>query len=82
MPLSHRRGITTKATDREQRRRQDALENGVILEKAKHAAKGNQTRRVRSVGGPTIGRFRGGTLRLGARDLRSVQGPEKGRRRR
>lgn len=82
MPLSHRRGITAKATDREQRRRKDALENGVILEKAKHASKADQTRRVRSVGGPAIGRFRGGTLRLGARDLRSIQGPPKDRRRR
>lgn len=76
MPIAHRKGIASKAVGREQKRRNDAAENGIILEKAKHAAK-DMKRRERSVGGPTVGKFRGGTLKLSGKDLRDIQGPKK-----
>ncbi|KAF2484712.1 hypothetical protein BDY17DRAFT_323546 [Neohortaea acidophila] len=84
MPLSHRKGIAAKAAGREQQRRKDAVENGVILEKARSAgvagsAKGPVKRRERGIGGPTVGKFKGGTLRLSERDVRAIQGRKKGK---
>ena len=75
MPLSHRKGISAKATSREGRRRKEASENGVVLEKARSAIK-SAKRRERSVGGPTVGNFKGGTLKLSSRDVRSIEGPK------
>lgn len=80
MPLSHRKGIAAKAADREEKRRKDALENGVILEKPKGTSKSTKYR-DKSVGGPAIGKFRGGTLKLSSRELRSIQGDKQKRRR-
>ncbi|EME42884.1 hypothetical protein DOTSEDRAFT_80470 [Dothistroma septosporum NZE10] len=82
MPLSHRKGITAKSTAREANRRKEAAENGVILERVKFKASGDK-RRERSVGGPGVGKFRGGTLKLSKRDISSIQnsGPkDKGRK--
>lgn len=77
MPLSHRRGIAAKATDREDRRRKEAAENGVILERAKGKGRSKPTqRRERSVGGPGVGKFKGGTLKLSSKDVKSIQGPK------
>ncbi|GAB1729543.1 hypothetical protein NU195Hw_g178t1 [Hortaea werneckii] len=86
MPLSHRKGIKAKAANREVARRKDAAENGIILEKAK-ATKGPERRRERGVGAPSVGKFKGGTLQLSSRDVKSmerprqVQGGKKGKRR-
>ena len=75
MPLSHRKGITAKAAGRDSRRRKEAADNGVVLEKARTAIK-SAKRRERSVGGPTVGKFTGGTLKLSSRDVRSIEGPK------
>jgi hypothetical protein len=75
MPLSHRKGISAKAASREGRRRKEAAENGVVLEKARTAIKSAQ-RRERGAGGPTVGKFKGGTLKLSSRDVRSIEGPK------
>ncbi|KAI6881953.1 hypothetical protein KC363_g6094 [Hortaea werneckii] len=86
MPLSHRKGIKAKAANREVARRKDAAENGIILEKAK-ATKGPERRRERGVGAPSVGKFKGGTLQLSSRDVKSMerprqaQGGKKGKRR-
>lgn len=72
MPLSHRKGITGKSSAREANRRKEAAENGVILERIKSKAS-SEKRRERSVGGPGIGKFRGGTLKLSSRDINSIQ---------
>ncbi|KAK4622174.1 hypothetical protein CLAFUW4_06530 [Fulvia fulva] len=79
MPLSHRKGIAAKSSAREASRRKEAAENGVILERVKFKASGEK-RRERSVGGPGIGKFRGGTLKLSSRDVSSIQnsGPRRG----
>ena len=83
MPISHRKGIEAKAAERERVRRSEAAESGVVLERAKGKVKGGgggrvggrvATRRDRGVGGPSVGTFHGGTLRLSARDVRSIQG--------
>lgn len=75
MPLSHRKGMASKASSREEKRRREARENGVVLEKAKSGGK-LAKRRERSVGGPTVGRFKGGTLKLSSKDVRLIQGPK------
>jgi hypothetical protein len=78
MPSSHRRGIKAKAVTKEEKRRREAKENGIILEKpAPKVSKSSGGRRERGVGGPTIGKFAGGTLNLGKRDLMTMQGPKR-----
>ncbi|KAK0265179.1 pre-rRNA processing and 40S ribosomal subunit assembly [Friedmanniomyces endolithicus] len=85
MPLAHRKGINAKAAGRETARRKEAVENGVILEKVRTSAQ-PQKRRERGIGAPSIGKFRGGTLKLSSHDVKSIersrlQGGSKGRRR-
>ncbi|PWY85724.1 hypothetical protein BO94DRAFT_467314 [Aspergillus sclerotioniger CBS 115572] len=78
MPSSHRRGIKAKADMKEDRRRREARENGIILEKP--APKSNVTnnkRRERGVGGSSIGKFAGGSLNLSKRDVAAIQGPRR-----
>ena len=77
MPRSHRVGITKKADQREARRRKEAKENGVILEKVSSKANKN-VRRQRGVDAPGVGKFAGGTLKLSRRDVASIQGPPAG----
>ncbi|KAA8643112.1 uncharacterized protein ATNIH1004_009874 [Aspergillus tanneri] len=76
MPSSHRRGIKAKAEQKEEKRRREARENGIILEKPvpKKASNG---RRERGVGGPSVGKFAGGTLNLSKRDISAIQGPRR-----
>jgi len=77
MPLSHRKGIKAKIASREAGRRKEAAENGIILEKAKMTAKA-EPRRDRGIGAPSIGKFRGGTLKLSSRDVKSMEGSRRG----
>ncbi|KAK4570032.1 pre-rRNA processing and 40S ribosomal subunit assembly [Recurvomyces mirabilis] len=76
MPLSHRQGIVAKATTREASRRKNATENGIILEKATSTFKA-PAKRERAVAVPSVGKFRGGTLKLSERDVKSIEGPKK-----
>ncbi|KAF2719571.1 hypothetical protein K431DRAFT_305012 [Polychaeton citri CBS 116435] len=90
MPMSHRKGMVAKATMREDKRRKEAVENGIVLEKARKRDVGGSSggsggdklkkRRERGVGGPNVGRFASGTLKLSARDVRDIQGPRRGGR--
>ena len=75
MPMSHRKGIIAKQTKREEKRRKEAKENGVILEKAKIVKKGIDGRRDRGVGAPGVGKFSGGTLKLSKKDIFDIEGP-------
>jgi hypothetical protein len=68
----HRKGITAKATGREDKRRHEARENGIILEKAVKMKKERNTERA--LDRPAVGKFRGGMLRLGQHDVRSIHG--------
>ena len=72
-PLSHRKGIVAKSTQQDQQRRKAAAENGVILERAKAAAKA-QIKRDRGVTGPGVGKFQGSTLKLSSKDVRHIEG--------
>lgn len=78
MPFAQRRGISLKAAERESRRRKNAQDNGIILEKATND-KGKDARRQRGLGAPSVGKFRGGTLQLSKRDVAEIQGPRKKR---
>ncbi|KAJ5574121.1 uncharacterized protein N7459_008548 [Penicillium hispanicum] len=73
MPTAHRRGIKAKAVAKEDRRRKEAKENGIILEKPNKVTKSNTGRRERGIVGSSIGKFSGGTLNLSKHDLHSMQ---------
>lgn len=66
---------------KETRRRHEAKENGVILEKVSMGKKGTKNgndkgkMRERGVDAPGVGRFSGGTLKLSRKDVASIQGP-------
>ena len=77
MPASHRKGIAAKAQMVEERRRMDAKENGVILERASKVKQGGVSKRDRGVGGPGVGKFVDGTLKLSRRDVHEIQGPRR-----
>lgn len=74
--MSHRKGIISKATRKEDIRRREARENGIILEKPLKQ-KSKAARRERGVGGPGVGKFAGGTLRLSQRDVSAITGPKR-----
>jgi hypothetical protein len=76
MPMSHRMGIIAKQSEKEEKRRREARENGIILEKAKMGAK-KDVKRDRGVGAPGVGKFSGGTLRLSRKDIFDIEGPRK-----
>ena len=82
MPVAHRKGMEAKARSREEKRRRDAAENGVVLEKVRASSKPRHgtkpgSKRERGVGGPSVGKFMGGTLKLSAKDLKDIQGPKR-----
>ncbi|KAL2814635.1 hypothetical protein BJX63DRAFT_195928 [Aspergillus granulosus] len=79
MPSSMRKGIKAKATSKEDKRRREARENGIILEKPAPKTTTSSGRRERGVGGPSIGKFAGGTLNLSQRDIAQVQSARRGR---
>lgn len=80
MPLSHRKGIVAKKRDRESKRKNEARENGIILEKATSGGKKFfGKRRDRGIGAPTIGIFSRGTLRLSEKDINNVEGSQRSR---
>lgn len=83
MPTAHRRGIKAKATSKDEKRRREAKENGIVLEKPAPKSKtgNNNKKRDRGVGGPSVGKFSGGTLNLSQRDINAITGSrKKGRR--
>ena len=76
MPMAHRKGIIAKQSKREDTRRREARENGIILEKAK-MKKINDGKRDRGVGAPGVGKFTGGTLKLSKKDISDIEGPRR-----
>lgn len=78
MPMSHRKGIVAKQNEREEKRRKEAKDNGIILEKAKIISKkGSGGKRDRGVGAPGVGKFAGGTLKLSKKDIFDIEGPKR-----
>ncbi|KAF2854145.1 hypothetical protein T440DRAFT_269503 [Plenodomus tracheiphilus IPT5] len=75
MPMAQRKHMIQKARDTEAKRRADAKEAGIVLERERKVVKvDKEKKRERSVGGPSIGRFKGGTLSLSKKDVRSITG--------
>jgi hypothetical protein len=67
--------MIAKQSEREGKRRKEARENGIILEKAKNGIKkAGDGKRDRGVGAPGIGKFSGGTLKLSKQDIFSIEG--------
>jgi hypothetical protein len=71
MPMSHRKGISEKTKMRDDKRRSEAKENGITLEKEQKERK-SVGKRDRGVGAPSVGKFKGGTLTLSKKDLRGL----------
>ncbi|KAL4807821.1 hypothetical protein BDV18DRAFT_108799 [Aspergillus unguis] len=79
MPSAMRKGIKAKAVSKDDKRRREARENGIILEKpAPKKQATSSARRERGVGGSSVGKFTGGTLNLSKRDIAHVQGSRRG----
>ncbi|KAI4866901.1 hypothetical protein F4820DRAFT_234615 [Hypoxylon rubiginosum] len=83
MPMAHRKGIHAAAEARESRRRREARENGIVLERPTAAATGGaskgMTRRKRGggdVGAPAVGRLQNGMLKLSRKDIVEIQGDD------
>ena len=77
MPFTQRKGIAAKATRREELRRQEAKENGIILEKVVKRKKKDDGMRLRGIGAPSVGKFQGGMLKLSQKDVAKIEGPKK-----
>ena len=88
MPMAHRQGIEAKRATRESARRAEARETGAVLARKRGQPRERRPRgkREAEVGGPAVGRWRGGTLVLGRKDVREIRGsearPPAGRRKR
>lgn len=77
MPMRDRKGILAKADLREELRRKEAKENGIILERErkKDSKKGGREmagKRDHGIGAPSVGKFRNGTLTLSRKDVHSI----------
>ena len=79
MPMAMRKGIASKAASRESKRRQEARESGIVLERpaAKPVSK-SAAKRMRAVDAPAVGRMHGSELRLRDKDVRAIEGPKRG----
>lgn len=74
MPMHIRKGITAAATAREAKRRREAKENGVILEREAPKKSKRDRRRDPGVDRPGVGRLTGASLKLSERDIKSIEG--------
>lgn len=74
--MSIRKGIVAAGEAREAKRRREARENGIILERPAAGKKKKERKRDFGLDQPGMGRFRGAELRL---DDRAVRGLENSR---
>ncbi|KAI8958972.1 hypothetical protein F5Y11DRAFT_19137 [Daldinia sp. FL1419] len=80
MPMSHRKGIVAAATARETKRRKEARENGIVLERpTSGATKGKPKVRKfeKAVDAPAVGKLRNGMLKLSRKDIAEIQGDDR-----
>ncbi len=76
MPMAMRKGIIKTAESREDARRREARENGIILErrmKTVPKSKLKKKRSERAVDLPAIGKMRGAALHISAREARAIE---------
>ncbi|KAI0816474.1 hypothetical protein GGR55DRAFT_627096 [Xylaria sp. FL0064] len=82
MPMAFRKGIQAAAEGRETKRRREARENGIVLERpvasslGKKAGKGKRSSASRAIDAPAVGRMNSGMLKLSKRDIADIQGGE------
>ncbi|KAM0347150.1 hypothetical protein ACHAPU_005090 [Fusarium lateritium] len=76
MPMNMRKGIVAAADARETKRRREAKENGIILERETGKKKAGRRDRGRDVAvdRPGVGRLRGAELRLSDKDIKGIEG--------
>ncbi|KAK7422420.1 pre-rRNA processing and 40S ribosomal subunit assembly [Neonectria punicea] len=75
MPMNIRKGIVAASGARETKRRREAKENGVILERETgKKSKRKERGRDLAVDRPGVGRLKGAELRLSDRDVRGIEG--------
>ncbi|KIH92976.1 hypothetical protein SPBR_02931 [Sporothrix brasiliensis 5110] len=77
MPMAMRKGIAAAAASRESKRRQEARESGIVLERPALKPSKSAAKRMRAVDAPAVGRLRGSELKLRDRDVRAIEGPKK-----
>lgn len=75
MPMGMRKGISAVREAKEERRRREARENGIVLEKAAAQGAGKKGKRPKGVAVdmPGMGRFKDGELRLSKSEVRAVE---------
>ena len=71
--MSMRRGIAAAAGAREAKRRRQARENGIILER-EVKGKGRKRDRTAAVDRPGVGRMKGAELRISQSDVKGIEG--------
>ncbi|KAK3942954.1 protein FAF1 [Diplogelasinospora grovesii] len=83
MPMSMRKSIQQSRTEKEAKRRREAKENGIILERPQFKAtkrRGGGSAGMRDkVDMPAVGKMRGAELRISARDVRAIESSGRGR---
>lgn len=77
MPMAMRKGIVAAAAARDKKRRQEAKESGIVLERPTLKPSKSAAKRMRAVDAPAVGRLRGSELKLRDRDVREIEGPRK-----
>lgn len=74
-PMAVRKGMDAAKRLKEEKRRRHAKEAGIVLEKEVRVKKVSEREKTRDRGfGPSVGRFRNGTLVLSKRDVMDIEG--------
>lgn len=72
MPMKMRKGIVAAAAAREAKRRREARESGIVLEREPSGTR-RERGRMAAVDRPGVGRLRGAELRLSDRDVETIK---------
>lgn len=73
MGMAMRKGVEGKKVEREKKRRREAKEAGVVLEKETKVKKVKK-REAGDMGMPAVGKWKGGALVLSKKDMREITG--------
>ncbi|KAI5848912.1 hypothetical protein BZA05DRAFT_475227 [Tricharina praecox] len=79
MAMHMKKGIEGKKVEREKKRRREAKESGIVLEKEVKEFKKRKRGGMAGVDNPGVGRFKDGALVLSKRDVESITGGSGGR---
>jgi len=74
MAMHIKKGIAGKKAEREKKRRREAKEAGIVLEKEVKEVKKRKRPGMAGVDNPGIGRFKGGALVLSKKDVDGITG--------